>query len=365
MESTAAKLIVIAAGGTGGHIFPALSIALRFKRDHGDVALLWIGTARSREAELCEKNGIPLVLMNVSGLARKLSLGTARSLAQSVWGFSRTTLLFRKTRPAAIIAFGGYVCAPVLAAARMLSIPYFIHEQNTVPGLVNRVFAAQARKVFAGMPLIAGKRLDATVETTGTPVRLREESYEAFSYPEHFKKSKPTILICGGSQGAQSMNESLKEPALRWAAKGYQIVWQTGEAGYRDILAGVGASKNIFVFPTIENLYPFYAQARLAVGRAGASTIAELAYFGLPCVLIPLPWAADNHQWTNAGVVEGQGWGIRVKQDALCRVEVDAAVMNILTDKQAGETMKAQALEHSPAKAAETIVRKVMEAISL
>lgn len=365
MESANSKLIVIAAGGTGGHIFPALSIALQFKQDHGDVALLWIGTARSREAELCEKNNIPLLLMNVSGLARKPSLKTVKSLLQSAWGFSQSGLIFRKNRPSAIIAFGGYVCAPVLAAARVMSIPYFIHEQNTAPGLVNRFFSAHARKVFAGLPLIAGKRLRVSVQTTGTPVRPREENYDTFHYPEHFKRAKKTILICGGSQGALSMNECLREPALRWATKGHQIVWQTGEAGYHDAIKSVETAKNIFVFPTIDDLYPYYAESLIVVGRAGASTIAELAYFGLPCVLIPLPWAADNHQWTNAGVVEGQGWGIRVKQDSLCRVEVDTAVMKILSDKHVRETMKAQALEHSPAGASAAIVRSVMEAISL
>jgi UDP-N-acetylglucosamine--N-acetylmuramyl-(pentapeptide) pyrophosphoryl-undecaprenol N-acetylglucosamine transferase len=365
METAFSKLIVIAAGGTGGHIFPALSTALQIKKDHGNVSLLWIGTARSREAQVCEKHGIPLVLMDVSGLQRKIGLKTAMSLMQSFWGFSRSSFLFRKTRPAAIIAFGGYVCAPVLAAARIMRVPYFVHEQNTVPGMVNRVFASHARMVFAGMPLISGKKLGVRVETVGTPVRRREDSYESFAFPEHFKKTKKTILICGGSQGAQSMNECLKQPALRWAAKGIQIVWQTGEAGHQDVRESVGAEKNIYVFPTIDDLYPYYSLAQVVVGRAGASTIAELAYFGLPCVLIPLPWAADNHQWTNAGVVEGQGWGIRVKQDTMCRVEVDSTVMKILTDKQTHETMKANALEHSPADAAKAIVRKMMEAIPL
>ena len=365
METMKTTLIVIAAGGTGGHIFPALSVALQFKKDRSDVSLLWIGTARSREAELCKKHNIPLRLMNVSGMERKPTLKTVKSLLQSLYGFSRSWFLFIKNKPAAIVAFGGYVCAPVLSAARFLSIPYFIHEQNTVPGLVNRIFAPRARKVFAGLPLIAGKRLDIPIDETGTPVRPREESYEGFFYPPGFENKKETIIICGGSQGSQSMNEYLKEPVQRWAEKGYQIVWQTGDAGYRDVLVSVQSTKNIFVFATIDDLYPYYAVALVVIGRAGASTIAELAYFGLPCVLIPLPWAADNHQWMNAGVVEEQGWGIRVKQENLCRAEVDTSVMKILTDKQVRETMKALALKYAPSNAAHTIVCKIMEAIEV
>jgi UDP-N-acetylglucosamine--N-acetylmuramyl-(pentapeptide) pyrophosphoryl-undecaprenol N-acetylglucosamine transferase len=358
------KLIVIAAGGTGGHIFPALSVALQFRKDRGDVSLLWIGTARSREAELCKKHNIPLRLMSVSGLARKPSLKAMKSLLQSLAGFARSALLFIKSKPAAIVAFGGYVCAPVLAAARILSIPYFIHEQNTVPGLVNRIFASHARKVFAGLPLTTGDRFAIPVEMTGTPVRRREESYEGFSYPPGFKKAEKTILVCGGSQGAQSMNDYLKEPVRQWAAQGYQIVWQTGDAGYPSIRASVQTIKNVFVFATLDDLYPYYAVSLMAIGRAGASTIAELAYFGLPCVLLPLPWAADNHQWTNAGVVEEQGWGIRVKQDASCPAEVDTAVTKIVKDKRTYETMRTMALKHARSDAAGAIVRKTMEAIT-
>jgi UDP-N-acetylglucosamine--N-acetylmuramyl-(pentapeptide) pyrophosphoryl-undecaprenol N-acetylglucosamine transferase len=364
MKTAPSIPIVIAAGGTGGHIFPALSVALQFKKDRGDVALLWIGTSRSREKELCAKHTIPIKLFNVTGIERKITLKTMKALLQCFAGFLQSSILFIKNRPAAVIAFGGYVCAPVLAAARLLSIPYFIHEQNTAVGLVNRVFATRCRKFFAGLPMVAGKKIR-DYEMTGTPVRERERNYEQFAYPSGFDGAKMTILICGGSQGAQSMNECLREPVVRWAAKGYQIVWQTGTAGYRDIAAYTQSAANIFVFSTLDDLYPFYSVASLVIGRAGASTLAEVAYFGLPCVLIPLPWAADNHQWTNAGVVEEQGWGIRVKQDDQCHARVDASVMAIVTDKQRCETMKAQSLLHAPLNAAQTIVRKVMDAVAV
>ena len=365
MKTAKSKLIVIAAGGTGGHIFPALSVALQFKKDCAGVSLLWIGTDRSREVELCVRHEIPIILIAVTGIERKPSLKAAKSLLQFIGGFIKSFFLFLKDKPTAIVAFGGYVCAPVLAAARLLSVRYFIHEQNTVPGLVNRLFSAHAQKVFAGLPFIDAKRLDGIVETIGTPVRQREETYEGFSYPSGFDRRKETILICGGSQGAQSMNECLKEPVRRWAMKGYQVVWQTGEPGYRDVLASVKSLSDVFVNATIDDVYPFYAASQVVVGRAGASTIAEIAYFGLPCVLIPLPWAADNHQWTNAGVVEGQGWGVCVKQDTFCRDKVDTAVMKILTDKHLRETMKEKARAQTPSAAAQTIVRKVMEAITL
>jgi UDP-N-acetylglucosamine--N-acetylmuramyl-(pentapeptide) pyrophosphoryl-undecaprenol N-acetylglucosamine transferase len=358
-------LIIIAAGGTGGHIFPALSVALQLRRDFAAASLLWIGTNRSREVELCALHSIPITVMAVTGIERKVSLAAARSLLRFIAGFFRSLLLFLKKKPTAVVAFGGYVCAPVLAAARLFSVRYFIHEQNTVPGLVNRIFAPHAQKVFTGLPLSDAKKLGGSVETTGTPVRRREETYDRFAYPAGFDRAKRTILVCGGSQGAKSMNECLMEPVARWAAKGCQVVWQSGEAGYRDVFASAQGFAGVFVRATIDDLYPYYDRAQVVVGRAGASTIAEIAYFGLPCVLIPLPWAADNHQWTNAGVVEEQGWGIRVRQDASCGVAVDAAVMKMLGDDGLRRTMRSRALTQAPSAAAETIARKVMEAISL
>ncbi|HAJ78294.1 MAG TPA: undecaprenyldiphospho-muramoylpentapeptide beta-N-acetylglucosaminyltransferase, partial [Fibrobacteres bacterium] len=131
--------IVVAAGGTGGHIFPALAVALQLRRERGNISLLWAGTTRSREVELCKKNNIPLVLLDVTGIERKLSIKAVSAALNFVREFLRIRSLFAKNRPRAVIAFGGYVCAPVLAAARILGIPYFIHEQNTVAGLVNRL----------------------------------------------------------------------------------------------------------------------------------------------------------------------------------------------------------------------------------
>jgi len=133
VESGGEMKIVIAAGGTGGHIFPALSVALRFKKTYADVSFLWIGTTRSREVELCERHGIPIVLLNVAGIERKLTVKTLGALLNFATELFRMRSLFMKDRPAAIIAFGGYVCAPVLGAARLASVPYFIQEQNTVP----------------------------------------------------------------------------------------------------------------------------------------------------------------------------------------------------------------------------------------
>ena len=356
--------IVIAAGGTGGHIFPALSVALQFRKTYDNISFLWIGTTRSREVELCERHGIPIVLLDVAGVERKITVKTVGALVNFMMELFRMRSLFIRNRPGAIIAFGGYVCAPVLGAARLASVPYFIHEQNTVPGLVNRIFSSAARQVFLGFPIMGKKRLRGRTMVSGTPVRESEKGYEKYSYPYGFNRKKKIILICGGSQGAQSMNSCLTGPVQRWVAQGFQVVWQTGNAGYAEVVRSVGSRGELFVFPSIDDLYPYYAVAKAVIGRAGASTLAEIAYFGLPCVLIPLPWAAENHQWMNAGVAEAQGWGIRVKQDEQCCAQVEQAIKRIMADTGVFETMSRNALDHSPANAAKTIVETIASRIN-
>jgi UDP-N-acetylglucosamine--N-acetylmuramyl-(pentapeptide) pyrophosphoryl-undecaprenol N-acetylglucosamine transferase len=249
----------------------------------------------------------------------------------------------------------------VLAAARLAAIPYFIQEQNTVPGVVNRFFAKGARHIFAGLPMAVGKGLRGKVSITGTPVRPISRVAEDFPYPPGFDKNKKTILICGGSQGALSMNACLLGPAQHWAETGCQVVWQTGKAAFDEVAGKTASLKSMFVFAAIEDLYPYYAVARVVVGRSGASTLAEIAYFGLPCVLIPLPWATENHQWINAGVVQTQGWGIRIKQDDAAGAAVAEAVGRILSDRNEFERMSMRALDHSPAAAVSLIVKTMMD----
>ncbi|MBD3420982.1 MAG: undecaprenyldiphospho-muramoylpentapeptide beta-N-acetylglucosaminyltransferase [Chitinivibrionales bacterium] len=353
--------ILLTAGGTGGHIFPALSVALAFRKKAPDTALHWIGTRRNREQELCARYAIPLSLLAVSGFKRSLSLQTLKAAAQSVGAVQKARGIIRNFAPDAVLAFGGYVCAPVLAAAQLSGIPCFIQEQNTVPGMVNRFFGKRARMSFLGLPLHDEKALGVRTMLTGNPVREITGDYADYAYPETIDREKPSILICGGSQGALSMNRSLIKAVGQWCSEGLQVIWQTGRAGCEEVRAAMSLHANCAVFASLDDLYPYYAQVKLVIGRAGASTLSEVAYFGLPFIPIPLPWSAENHQWKNAGLVEAQGWGIRIRQDEHTGMHVDAVLRQILYDKQTHEQMSKKALDNSPVNAADTIVVKVKE----
>lgn len=356
--------IVIAAGGTGGHIFPALAVARELRRRSEDLSLLWIGTDRSREREVCEKEGIPLELIDVTGMDRRVSMKAVRAVGKFAREVLRLRSKFDKKKPDAVLAFGGYVCAPVLTAASTMRIPYFLQEQNTVPGLVTRLFSRSAQNIFLGMPLALGKSLRGATMVTGNPVRqARAEGYDDFGYPEGLERKKRTVFICGGSQGAQSMNRCLLEPVKRWLDKGVQVIWQTGKTGYEEVETALRPFEKAYVFESIEDPYPYYAAANVIVGRAGASTMAEVAFFGLPCVLIPLPWASEDHQWTNAGFAEAAGWAVRVAQNEKTGDEVDSVVTDIIEHPQRAEQMSKKALDTNPAYAAARIVDTVTKAL--
>ena len=356
--------LLIAAGGTGGHIFPALSVALEWKRRRPGDELLWVGTSRNREQELCRRHSIPLQLLAVQGVTRTPGLSSLKALRSFCAALRAMYRLLGSARPDAVLAFGGYVSAPVLLAARLRRIPYFIHEQNTVPGLVNRLGSGGARISFLGFALAVGWRLRGRTQVVGTPVRTVEKPYAPEVYPSGFDTGRDTILICGGSQGALSMNRLLVAVVAGWANDGIQVVWQTGEAAFEEIRQSMSAHERVFVFDTIADLYPYYAASRLVVGRSGASTLSETAYFGLPCVLIPLPWSTENHQWMNAGMVEAQGWGVRVQQNEQCGAQVDAAVRGLLADAGRYEAMSRRALDHSPGGAAAAIVDAVCREVN-
>jgi len=357
--------IILAAGGTGGHIFPALSVALELKKRIPQIVLIWIGTTRSREKELCEKNSITFIPLDVEGINRKNIVKIIKAFVKLIKSIFVMNSIIKKEKPKAIIAFGGYVCAPVLCSGYLYRVPYFIQEQNTVLGIVNRIFFKKAVKTFLGFPLAYDKKINGKIEITGNPIRENKKNYENYPYPQTFEKNKTTLLICGGSQGAQSMNNLLIPCIEKWLNNGWQIIWQTGPVSYNILASQFKNKKGIYLFDVLEDLYPYYAVSKLVIGRAGASTIAEISYFGLPCILIPLPWAANNHQWINAGFVEQQGWGIRIKQDNNCAKNVEKAVEYILTNENIYKSMCMKAVDNSHINAASKITQIILKELNI
>jgi UDP-N-acetylglucosamine--N-acetylmuramyl-(pentapeptide) pyrophosphoryl-undecaprenol N-acetylglucosamine transferase len=324
--------IAVVAGGTGGHIFPAIATIEELKKNSSIEKIDWITTSRGNESELALKYQINMVQLAVTGIQRKISIQPLIAVAKSGVAFLKMVAFLKKERIGAVIAFGGYVCGPVLMAAKLLKIKIYLHEQNSIPGMVNKMFASKSEKMFLGMPLAEGNKVDAKTEVVGTPVRDKSGDESNFNFPETIQKDIKTVLICGGSQGAVSMNRVLVDSVEKLTEMGYQVIWQTGKPGYEEMSLKFKDNSLVTLFDSVENLYPYYKLATLLIGRSGASTISEAVLFNLPSILIPLPWSSENHQHFNAGFAEQSGYSIRVEQNLESSVKVLEVSIKLLED---------------------------------
>jgi UDP-N-acetylglucosamine--N-acetylmuramyl-(pentapeptide) pyrophosphoryl-undecaprenol N-acetylglucosamine transferase len=317
---------ILAGGGTGGHVIPALAIANELKKSYG-AEVLFIGTARGIENRLVPAAGYPLQLVRVGAL-KNVSLvtraKTAFDLPRAVWDASR---MLNEFAPDVVIGVGGYASGPAMLAAVMKHIPTLAFEPNVVPGFANRVvarFVSGAAVHFEETAKYFGR-----AEVTGVPVR------QPFFVIPAKRGETPTLLVFGGSQGAHAINEAMIRclPELQRQAAGIHIIHQTGERDYNDALAAyksLGVSAEVFKF--IEDMPAAFARADLVVCRSGASTVAEITAAGKPAIFVPFPQAADDHQRVNAEALERSGAAVVVEESKLEGVWLAETIAALLGD---------------------------------
>lgn len=316
--------VIISGGGTGGHIYPALTIARAIKEiEPSDI--LFVGTKQGLEADIVPKEGFPFATVDASGIERRLTMGNLRALFKTFAGLFESLAVIRRFRPDVVIGTGGYVCGPVLLTASLLGIPAIIQEQNVIPGVTNRILARFVGRIAVGYSE-AAKNFGASrdkVVVTGNPVRpevltaTREGGLAALG----LSPGKLTILVAGGSRGARSINTAMADVHARFAGRPeIQILHATGSGEYNNIVGllsgrGIDIAKtgNISIVPYLYNMPQALAATDLAVFRAGAIGLAELTARGIPAVLIPYPYAAENHQEHNARVLESRGAALVIR----------------------------------------------------
>jgi UDP-N-acetylglucosamine--N-acetylmuramyl-(pentapeptide) pyrophosphoryl-undecaprenol N-acetylglucosamine transferase len=347
--------LLIAAGGTGGHIYPGMTIAQVWQARHPEGEVLFVGTARGLEKDIIPRNGWPLKLIRSAPLSRRPSWKTLRSLGLAALGLGDSFRVLRDFRPDVVVGTGGYAAGPVLAAAILQGLPTLIQEQNAYPGLTNRLLSRFAGAVALGYA-DAAKHLSpkARIFVTGNPVRpeiVARERDEAL----HFlglKKDKRVLLVLGASQGARTINNAMAQVFPSFLQRrDLMVIHQTGKDDYQrvgDALAKLAAGSprgdgtlfsNVWVLPYIHDMPEVLACADLVVARAGAISIAELTARGLPCVLIPFPFAAENHQEKNARVLEREGAGVVILDHELTGPLLLETVEGLLADRARLETM--------------------------
>ncbi len=302
---------VMAGGGTGGHVIPAIAVARELRtRGH---SVRFIGTQRGIEAKLVPAADFPIEWIVIGGLNRVGLLKTMESLAElplSVWQASR---MLDRVRPAAVFSMGGYVAGPVLLAALWKRIPVVVMEPNAVPGFTHRKLARFVARALTSFPETSKWFAGRQTEVTGLPVRDK-----FFEIPEKPREDVLTILITGGSQGSRTLNKAAEESWPLWAGSGLRVrlIHQTGVKPYEELAARFEATAVTGeMHPFIADMPAVFSQADVVVSRAGMGAVSELAAAGKPSILIPLPTAADQHQLRNAQALEAVG-AARVVLDA-------------------------------------------------
>lgn len=332
--------LVIAGGGTGGHLFPGIAIAEELRAQAPGAEVLFVGTARGIEARVCPQLGWPLELIEVSGLKTVGALGALQGLARVPRALLQSRRILKAFRPDAVVGVGGYASGPVVLAARLAGIPTGILEQNSIPGLTNKILGKFARAVFLAFDetrrFFAPKR----VLMTGTPIRaqLKAKLVAAGTAERVRTAATPLHLFCfGGSLGARAVNALMVDAAAALRANGVRltITHQTGKddrdataARYR--AAGVDG---VEVRDFIDDMASEYARADLVIARAGAATVAELAAVGRAAILIPYPTAADNHQEINARALAEAGAAVVLRQRDLDGARLAAAIRALVDDE--------------------------------
>ena len=306
MERKKVKIIV-SGGGTGGHIFPAISIANALKESNPEVEILFVGAEGKMEMEKVPAAGYKIVGLPVVGFKRKLSLQNIGFFFKLFKSIKEAKRIFNDFKPDVVVGVGGYASGPMLKVAQKNGVPTLIQEQNSYAGVTNKLLAKKADKIcvaYHGMEKYFPKE---KIMLTGNPVRqdltdvaeLRERAFEYFGIPTNNK----VLLVLGGSLGARTLNQSLLAYMTELAVnQGVTVIWQTGKLYYFDVkqeLSGYNA-KNIRLPDFVTRMDLAYAAADLVISRAGAGTISELCLVGKPAILVPSPNVAEDHQTQNA-----------------------------------------------------------------
>jgi UDP-N-acetylglucosamine--N-acetylmuramyl-(pentapeptide) pyrophosphoryl-undecaprenol N-acetylglucosamine transferase len=355
--------VLIAGGGTGGHLFPGIAIADEVVR-RGSAEVLFVGTSRGIETRAVPAAGYRLETLRVSGLKRMGLLGTLRGLLRVPLAIVRSFLLLRRFRPDVVVGVGGYASGPMVLAAALFGYPTAIQEQNSVPGFTNRVLGRLVRAVFIAFEDAARCFPVDKIERPGNPVRQKIVAALEKTAPAGAPAETLRILVVGGSQGARAVSELVAGAAALLVKGGtdFTLVHQTGTADLermQERYRALGLDGQATALAFIDDMAAAYAEADVVVARAGALTLAELAIAGRPAILIPLPTAADDHQSKNAARFAEVGAALLVDQRKATAEELAAALAALGRDRGRRISMGAAMRELARPRAAQDIVDRL------
>ena len=359
--------VIISGGGTGGHIFPAVSIANAIKDIDPNADILFVGAEGRMEMQRVPDAGYPIIGLPIEGFSRKNPFKNIRVLWKILKCQLKARKIIRNFKPQVVVGVGGYASGPTLKTAGQMGIPTLIQEQNSYAGVTNKLLAKSASKICVAHEGMERFFPADKIIMTGNPVRqqllnatiTREQAVEQFG----LDPARPTLLIIGGSLGARTINESVLTAFDTIQQSSIQIIWQTGKyysQHIADELAKHAKSDNLFVSDFISNMDVAYAAADLVISRAGASSISELCMLGKPCILVPSPNVAEDHQTKNALALVHKEAALMVK-DAEAQSQLIHLAMEVIQDTQQLTSLSTHIKELALPDSANIIAKEVIK----
>ena len=368
--------VIVAAAGTAGHINPGLAIANKIKEEEPDSEIIFIGTKRGLENDLVPRAGYELKTIEAYGLSKKISIENFKKMYATLMATGKARKIIKEFKPDIIVGAGGYICGPVVWAANKEKIPVVLHESNAFPGKAVKMLAPKVNTVLISFEEARSRIPNArNIVFTGTPVKISKKEYTVDEKNKilnslKIKANLPIVLIFGGSQGAQAINETIIGIAKQKLNKDYQIMWATGPKQY-DIIKerlldnniNINNIENAKIVPYIYNMEEIMNVANLIVARSGAMTITEISNLGKPSILIPLPNVSGDHQFHNAKVLENVGAAKIILNNELHGEILNKQIEEIVLDKNMEVQMSKNALKVSTHDVEEKIYKEVLKLV--
>lgn len=354
---------IIAAAGTGGHINPGIAIANKIKEKEANSEIIFIGTSRGLENDLVPRAGYKLEQINAYGFNRHINLDNFKKMLKTIKSISEAKKIINNFKPDVVIGTGGYITAVVGYSAKKCKVPVVLHESNAFPGMAVKMLEKKADKILVGFQ-DAKERLKKSnnVVVTGTPTKIKNKDMSEDEKKEilaklGFGNNLPYVLVFGGSQGAKSINEALINIIKENKNTNYNLIWATGNGGYKDIKDKLSKNsinieklKNTKVLPYIYNMEEILNAVDLVISRSGAMTITEISNVGKPAIFIPFPFATENHQEYNARVLEKVGAAKIILDknltDKILHSQIEKLINNPENMKEMGRKARKSATEN-------------------
>lgn len=333
--------VVVSAGGTGGHIYPALAIISKIKEMDKSSEILYIGTTDRMESTIVPDKGIKYVGVEMKGLNRKNILKNIKVLSVYIKAKKEIKKVLLDFKPDIVLGIGGYITLPVVSVASSLGIKTFIHEQNSIPGLSNKILAKKVDKI--GVSLEDSIKYFDSKKTIFTGNPRSEEILSAkpvLKSKYGLKNNKKLVLIVMGSLGSRTINNKMKDMLPQFSKSDYEVLFVTGKNYYEEYQKIKNIPENVKIVPYLDDMLSVMKKTDLMVTRTGASTIAEITALGIPSVLIPSPYVTHNHQYKNALVLEKKNAGVIIEEDNLSSELLLKTIDEILKDPKKYDIMK-------------------------